>query len=116
VSVSYPLPGTKFHDRVSAQLGDKRNWDESADLDPLFPGVYPRDFYQRLSRTVHAELRARRALRALAELVRHPRRADRARVRAVGGLLALPIWLAGNARLRGATARTFAGQKPAGTG
>ena len=114
VSVSYPLPGTKFHERVSARLGDKRNWDESDDLDPLHPGVFSQTFYQQLSRTVHAELRARRALRALGELVRHPQRADRARVRDVGGLLALPTWLSGSARLRGETARTPARQKPAG--
>jgi anaerobic magnesium-protoporphyrin IX monomethyl ester cyclase len=112
VSVSYPLPGTKFHDRVAAGLGDKRNWDESADLDPLHPGVFSQAFYQRLSRTVHAELRARRALRALGELVRHPR-AARARVREVGGLLALPTWLTGSARMRAETART-ARQKAAG--
>ena len=114
VSVSYPLPGTRFHDRVSARLGDKRNWDESADLDPLFPGAFSQAFYQRLSRTVHAELRARRALRALGELARHPRRADRAQVRAVGGLLALPSWLTGTARLRRETLRTSARQNPAG--
>src|SRR5260370_7100895 len=26
VSVSYPLPGTRFFDRVRAQLGKKTNW------------------------------------------------------------------------------------------
>jgi len=29
VSVSYPLPGTKFFDRVQAQLGAKTNWSDS---------------------------------------------------------------------------------------
>ncbi len=38
VSVSYPLPGTRFHRRVSAQLGQKSNWSDSADLAMMFRG------------------------------------------------------------------------------
>ena len=38
VSVSYPLPGTKFFERVQAQLGDKTNWSDSEDLDHDVPG------------------------------------------------------------------------------
>ena len=63
MSVSYPLPGTRFHASVQARLGEKRNWSQSDDLDPLFPGLFSRDFYRRLSRTVHAEFRTRHALR-----------------------------------------------------
>src|SRR4029078_1201442 len=33
VSVSYPLPGTKFYEAVKAQLGEKRHWQESSDLE-----------------------------------------------------------------------------------
>ena len=69
ISVSYPLPGTRFHDSVKARLGEKRNWTQSDDLDPLFPGLFSRDFYRRLSRTVHAEFRTRHALRTLRGLV-----------------------------------------------
>jgi radical SAM superfamily enzyme YgiQ (UPF0313 family) len=101
ISVSYPLPGTRFHERVQARMGDKRNWEESADLDPLFPGVFSRNFYRRLSRTVHAEFRARHALRSLRGMALAPRTADRTKVRALGGLMELPIWLAGAAGLRG---------------
>ena len=36
MSVSYPLPGTKFHASVRAQLSDKQNWIDSADLDMLY--------------------------------------------------------------------------------
>ncbi|HMB81211.1 MAG TPA: glycosyltransferase, partial [Vicinamibacterales bacterium] len=32
VSVSYPLPGTTFYQRVQAQLGQKQNWVDSNDL------------------------------------------------------------------------------------
>jgi anaerobic magnesium-protoporphyrin IX monomethyl ester cyclase len=100
ISVSYPLPGTGFHERVSAQLGDKRNWNQSSDLDPLFPGVFPRDFYQELSRTMHAEFRARRALRAARSIARHPAPSGRGRLAALGGLRELPAWIAGRARLK----------------
>jgi anaerobic magnesium-protoporphyrin IX monomethyl ester cyclase len=102
ISVSYPLPGTGFHARVRSRLGEKRNWQESDDLDPLFPGRYSRDFYRTLSRTVHAEFRTRRALRALRELARAPRTALEqlgARLSMLGGLAEFPIWIAGQARL-----------------
>ena len=100
ISVSYPLPGTGFHERVKARLGEKRNWDESADLDPLFPGVFPREFYRVLSRTVHAEFRTRRAWRAMRLMARDPVGSGRtALARALGGLSELPVWLAGRAHL-----------------
>jgi hypothetical protein len=83
VSVSYPLPGTRFHERVKAGLGEKRNWEQSDDLDPLLPGQYPPDFYQVLARTVHAELRVRRGVRALRAAVADPLGLDRTRVRAI---------------------------------
>jgi len=112
ISVSYPLPGTRFHERVRTRLGEKRNWRESDDLDPLFPGPFSRDFYRTLSRTVHAEFRTRRALRALRAMATAPLTDGRttigARLAALGGLAELPIWLAGQARLlpRTLTAQT----------
>ena len=103
ISVSYPLPGTRFHERVRAQLGEKRNWRESDDLDPLFPGLFSHHFYRTLSRTVHAEFRTRRALKALRAMARSPLTnggtALGARLQALGGLAELPVWLAGQARL-----------------
>ena len=40
VSVAYPLPGTKFYELVKSQLGNKRNWQESNDLEMMFSGTY----------------------------------------------------------------------------
>ncbi len=98
ISVSYPLAGTKFHARVQERLGEKRNWRESDDLDPLFPGRFSRAFYRTLSRTVHAEFRTRRGWRALRDLARgHAPDGDR--MRRLRGLAELPVWLAGQARL-----------------
>jgi anaerobic magnesium-protoporphyrin IX monomethyl ester cyclase len=57
VSVSYPLPGTRFYERVSAQLGPKSNWSDSADLAMMFQGEYSSEFYRALADALHAEVR-----------------------------------------------------------
>lgn len=63
VSVSYPLPGTKFHERVKVELGEKQNWVDSDDLALLYRGPFPREFYRVLHGRVHHEFRLRRAWR-----------------------------------------------------
>lgn len=62
VSVSYPLPGTRFHTRVARELragGDR--WTDSDDLAMLFHGTYTTDVYRALHRALHADLAAGRA-------------------------------------------------------
>jgi anaerobic magnesium-protoporphyrin IX monomethyl ester cyclase len=56
VSVSYPLPGTKFHELVKAQLGDKTRWQDSNDLDMMFRGTYSSDFYRLVRNLLHDEI------------------------------------------------------------
>jgi anaerobic magnesium-protoporphyrin IX monomethyl ester cyclase len=102
VSVSYPLPGTRFHEKVKAQLGDKTNWRESNDLDPLIPGAFSPGFYQTLSRTVHAELRVRRGARSLRALVADPLSLDRGRLRAAAELRHTGRWIVDRLRLEAA--------------
>jgi radical SAM superfamily enzyme YgiQ (UPF0313 family) len=65
ISVSYPLPGTKFYERVKAQLGAKQNWTDSDDLAMLYHGPFPQEFYRVLHRVVHAEFRMRKARQAI---------------------------------------------------
>ncbi|MDE3166430.1 MAG: radical SAM protein [Acidobacteriota bacterium] len=57
VSVSYPLPGTRFYQLVSDQLGRKANWCDSGDLAMMFQGTYRTEFYRALADAVHAEVR-----------------------------------------------------------
>jgi anaerobic magnesium-protoporphyrin IX monomethyl ester cyclase len=57
VSVSYPLPGTKFHQLVSAQIGHKANWSESGDLAMMFRGAFSSDVYRALADALHLEVR-----------------------------------------------------------
>ncbi|MCB0254354.1 MAG: radical SAM protein [Anaerolineae bacterium] len=65
MSVSYPLPGTKFYDRVSDELGAKQNWQDSSDLAMLYEGPYTTDFYRHLHTVLHKEYRARKTWGAL---------------------------------------------------
>src|SRR5215471_19196510 len=57
VSVSYPLPGTKFHDLVRGQLGLHTNWLHTDELAMLFQGTYATPFYRRLRDALHDEVR-----------------------------------------------------------
>jgi anaerobic magnesium-protoporphyrin IX monomethyl ester cyclase len=62
VSVSYPLPGTRFHAMVAASLGAKDHWDDSADLAMMFQGTYRTAFYRELHDLLHRDLELRLAL------------------------------------------------------
>jgi anaerobic magnesium-protoporphyrin IX monomethyl ester cyclase len=65
ISVSYPLPGTKFFERVKLELGEKQNWVDSEDLAMLYHGPFPTEFYRILHGRVHYEFRVWKALRML---------------------------------------------------
>src|SRR4029077_15320171 len=65
MSVSYPLPGTKFHKAVSEQLGLKQNWLDSSDLAMMYQGPFSTAFYRQLHVVLHHEFRLRKAWSAL---------------------------------------------------
>ncbi len=62
VSVSYPLPGTRFSDLVNPQLTGKDHWDDSDDLAMLFQGTYRTPFYRKLHQLLHRDLELRQQL------------------------------------------------------
>jgi len=64
ISVSNPLPGTRFHDMVKNELADKDHWDDSDDLAMMFQGSYRTEFYRRLYKVVHRELDVRLKLQS----------------------------------------------------
>ena len=72
ISVSYPLPGTKFYETVKIQLGEKTNWVDSDDLAMLYQGPFIQDFYRVLHHRVHHEFRARQAWRSLTCVLKNP--------------------------------------------
>ena len=75
ISVSYPLPGTKFFERVKLELGEKQNWTDSEDLAMLYRGPFPTEFYRILHGRVHYEFRLRKAFRgfSLRSLINVPK-------------------------------------------
>jgi anaerobic magnesium-protoporphyrin IX monomethyl ester cyclase len=72
MSVSYPLPGTKFYDSVKSQLGDKQNWVDSADLEILYQGPFVSDFYRQLHIVLHKEFRSQKGVAAIKTILRRP--------------------------------------------
>jgi radical SAM superfamily enzyme YgiQ (UPF0313 family) len=72
ISVSYPLPGTKFYENVKIQLGEKTNWLHSDDLDMLYQGPFIADFYRVLHHRVHHEYRARKAGHKVLAALKNP--------------------------------------------
>lgn len=57
VSVAYPLPGTKFHELVSEQLGEKTRWQASDELAMMFQGTYTSPFYREVRNLLHEAVR-----------------------------------------------------------
>ena len=72
VSVSYPLPGTRFYDRVREDLGAKQNWVDSSDLSTMYRATYEPEVYRRVHGLVHHEFRARKSATALSALAKRP--------------------------------------------
>jgi anaerobic magnesium-protoporphyrin IX monomethyl ester cyclase len=68
VSVSYPLPGTRFYERVREELGEKQNWVDSDDLTVMFRGTYTNEFYRALRDALHAEVNTWSTQSALPEI------------------------------------------------
>jgi anaerobic magnesium-protoporphyrin IX monomethyl ester cyclase len=56
VSVSYPLPGTKFYELVREQLRDKTHWQDSDDLAMMFHGAYTSEFYREVRNLLHEQV------------------------------------------------------------
>ena len=70
ISVSYPLPGTKFYEKVKNLLGEKQNWTDSNDLAMMYPATFSPRFYRRLHRLVHKRFRLRQGLEQLRRFFR----------------------------------------------
>jgi anaerobic magnesium-protoporphyrin IX monomethyl ester cyclase len=62
VSVSYPLPGTKFFDLVKAELSNKSHWEDSDELLLMYKSTYSPDFYKKLHRFIHKRFRQKQIL------------------------------------------------------
>jgi anaerobic magnesium-protoporphyrin IX monomethyl ester cyclase len=56
VSVSYPLPGTKFYELVKEQLNGQTHWQDSGDLAMMFRGTYSSEFYRAIRNLLHEQV------------------------------------------------------------
>jgi radical SAM superfamily enzyme YgiQ (UPF0313 family) len=100
ISVSYPLPGTRFYERVKNEMAGKRNWEHSDDLDLMFRGRYQPDFYRQLHRVVHHEFRLHKAAVLFSEAWRHPSQFTLGNLRRlIAAAGRLPLWYVERGRL-----------------
>ncbi len=81
ISVSYPLPGTKFYERVSSQMKTKHNWELSDDFEMMFDGEYSTEYYRVLHKLVHKQYRS-------LQLLKEP-------LKRITSIWKLPIYLGG---------------------
>jgi anaerobic magnesium-protoporphyrin IX monomethyl ester cyclase len=83
ISVSYPLPGTKFHEQVKKDLKDKANWTDSDDLALMFKNTYSPHFYRMLHRYLHKKFRRKQGIEKIRTFLRKPFRAGRGWLRTI---------------------------------
>ena len=86
ISVSYPLPGTRFYERVREQMGGKKNWEDSEDLALMYRGTYAPDFYRALHRVTHKNLRLWQGLNLMRDTIVHPWRLNAQRLRRIAAM------------------------------
>lgn len=86
ISISYPLPGTPFHEKVKDQLRQKSNWTDSDEMALLFHNTYPAAFYKELQRYVHRAYRTRQGLAEVRNLFHFPVSITPARLRRIAGV------------------------------
>jgi radical SAM superfamily enzyme YgiQ (UPF0313 family) len=72
ISVSYPLPGTVFYDRVKADLKTKTNWTDSDEMALMFHNTFPPSYYKQLHRYVHRNYHQHLAKNSLTQLLKRP--------------------------------------------
>ncbi len=72
ISVSYPLPGTVFYNKVKEQLKEKSNWTDSDDLAMMFKNTYKPEFYKQLQRYIHKVYRKTIGIQSAKKLFSKP--------------------------------------------
>lgn len=81
ISVSYPLPGTKFYDKVKDELKTKTNWTDSDDLAVMFKSTYSPQYYKKLHRYVHKVYRKKQGINSIKNILMHPASIKKKKIR-----------------------------------
>lgn len=87
ISVSYPLPGTVFYEKVKQDLKEKANWTDSDDLAMMFKNTFPPAYYKQLHRYVHKVYRKAQGIAFLKEMLYKPSTMNYDKLRRVAGIL-----------------------------
>ena len=91
ISVSYPLPGTVFFEKVKTELKEKANWTDSDELALMFRNTYQPAFYKQLHRYVHKTYRQHIALENIKQFFSHPFKSNfRVIKKAISGIYYTP--------------------------
>ncbi|GAB2831689.1 B12-binding domain-containing radical SAM protein [Ferruginibacter profundus] len=91
ISVSYPLPGTVFFEKVKNELHHKTNWTDSDEMALMFRNTYQPAFYKQLHTYVHKSYRKHLAFENAKQLMANPFKANYKTIRkAISWLYYLP--------------------------
>jgi anaerobic magnesium-protoporphyrin IX monomethyl ester cyclase len=83
ISVSYPLPGTLFYDKVKDELKTKANWTDSDDLALMFRNNFSPSYYKKLHRYVHKIYRRKQGFQSLLSIFKNPSTISKRSLRSV---------------------------------
>ena len=72
ISVSYPLPGTRFYEKVKSELEEKTNWKDSDEMALMFHNTYHPAYYKQLHKYVHKSYRKHLSFENIRKLLFHP--------------------------------------------
>jgi anaerobic magnesium-protoporphyrin IX monomethyl ester cyclase len=101
ISVSYPLPGTKFYEIVKEQLEEKTNWTDSDELALMYKGTFSPSYYKKLHRYVHKVYRRKQSLLNLKNVLTNPFSSSKKKIRsAVSSLYYIPASIADSVILK----------------
>lgn len=87
ISVSYPLPGTGFYEKVKNELGSKANWSHSDDLALMFHSTFSPAYYKQLHRYVHQVHRIYTGFYKWKQILNSPRHISYSSLKRVAGIL-----------------------------
>lgn len=90
ISVTYPLPGTKFYDSVSKSIKEKTNWKDSDDLSILFNSTNSPGYYKLMHRYIHKYFRYKQSVYYLKAIFKSPAGITYSRLRRI---VLLPYYL-----------------------
>jgi anaerobic magnesium-protoporphyrin IX monomethyl ester cyclase len=72
ISVSYPLPGTTFYEKVKAELKKKTNWTDSDEMALMFSNTFAPTYYKQLHKYVHQNYHKHLAKNSMVKLMKDP--------------------------------------------